>query len=144
MNNSSRFLNGGEHNRGLILIVDDFEDVREMYAQFLNTEGFKVVLASDGEEAVDKAVRLRPDVVVMDLRLPGINGWEAAQRIRQNDSNKGTGVIIMTAFANAAPAVIRNGCDAFLGKPCAPDRLLKEITTLVDRKRQGVSAAQLP
>ncbi|MBI2815654.1 MAG: response regulator [Acidobacteria bacterium] len=140
MNNSSRIFNGGEHNRGLILIVDDFEDVREMYAQFLNTEGFKVALASDGEEAVDKALRLRPDVVVMDLRLPGINGWEAAQRIRQNESNKNTGVIIMTAFANAAPAVIRNGCDAFLGKPCAPDRLLKEITTLVDRKRQSVPA----
>lgn len=124
--------------------MDDFEDVREMYAHFLSAEGFKVALASDGEEAVDKALRLRPDVVVMDLRLPGINGWEAAQRIKQNESSKNTGVIIMTAFANAAPAVIRNGCDAFLGKPCTPDKLLKEITALVDRKRQSVSAAQLP
>src|SRR4051812_4279262 len=92
--------NTDEKNRGVVLVVDDFEDVRDMYAQFLSTEGFKVALASDGEEAVDKAIRLRPDIVIMDLRLPGINGWEAAQRLRQDESTRNTAIIIMTAFAN--------------------------------------------
>jgi two-component system cell cycle response regulator DivK len=123
-------------------VVDDFEDVRDMYAQFLSSEGFKVAVASDGEEAVDKAIRLRPDIVIMDLRLPGINGWEAAQRLRQEEATRQTAVIIMTAFANAAPAVIRNGCDAFLGKPCTPDKLLKEITRLMERKTSATPAAQ--
>ena len=73
----------------LVLIVDDFEDNREMYAQYLRFHGYDVAEADNGQDALSQASGLRPDVIVMDLSLPGMDGWEATRRLKQDAADAG-------------------------------------------------------
>lgn len=114
-----------------ILVVDDFKDNREMCAYFLSMKGFRVTQASNGEEAIEKAEGLLPDLVIMDLSLPGISGWEATRRLK---AGKGTGhipVLILTAheLGNEVP----QGCAGVLTKPCVPDEMVLEINRVLDQ-----------
>ena len=70
---------------GVVLVVDDTPDVRDLYTLYLNHTGFQAVTAASGEEAIVQAVNLRPDVVVMDLMMPGIGGVEAIRRLKTDD-----------------------------------------------------------
>src|SRR6185436_9033081 len=72
----------------LVLIVDDMHDNREMYAQFLRFAGFRVEAAGDGFEALDKARSVRPNVIIMDLALPGMDGWETTRRIKDDERTR--------------------------------------------------------
>lgn len=72
----------------LVLVVDDHQDAREMYAEYLQFSGFRVVEASSGTEAVARAIDDHPDVIVMDLSLPGMDGWEATRRIKADDRTR--------------------------------------------------------
>ena len=112
----------------LILVVDDFSDIRDAQAHFLTKEGFRVVVARDGQEALDKALGLQPDLILMDLSLPGINGWTATRQLKQDEKTKHIPVVILTAYSSGGTrAVIQEGCEGFLMKPTAPGDLLKEI-----------------
>lgn len=112
-----------------ILIVDDFKDDREMYAYFLSTRGFRVILASDGEEGMAKALKSRPDLILMDLWLPGIGGWEAIRRLKADERTKHIPIVVLTArIFVSAKAVGSDGC---LIKPCRPDEMVAEITRVL-------------
>src|SRR5438309_6787730 len=74
----------------LILVVDDFADNREMYSQFLSFSGYRVAEAQNGHEALEKAFQLAPDLIVMDLSLPGLDGWEATRRREVHQDRKST------------------------------------------------------
>lgn len=117
----------------LVLIVDDFADNREMYGQFLEFSGFRVAEAQNGHEALEKAFALRPDLIVMDLSLPGLDGWEATRRLKADDRTRATPVIALTghALAGHSKGAMDAGCDAFITKPCLPERLLEEITSML-------------
>ena len=117
----------------LVLIVDDFADNREMYCQFLEFSGFRVVEAQNGHEALEKAFALKPDLVVMDLSLPGLDGWEATRRLKADERTRATPVIALTghALAGHSKGAIDAGCDAFITKPCLPERLLEAITSML-------------
>jgi CheY-like chemotaxis protein len=121
----------------LVLIVDDFEDNREMYAQYLLFCGLRVEEAGNGAEALDKAFASLPDLVVMDLSLPGVDGWEATRRLKANPRTKHIPVIALTghALAGHSKGAFEAGCDRFLTKPCLPERLLEEIQRLLDGRR---------
>ena len=69
----------------LVLVVDDYQDAREMYAEYLNFSGFRVTEASTGDEAVEKAFAQRPDVILMDLSLPGMDGWAATRQLKNDE-----------------------------------------------------------
>ena len=114
-----------------ILIVDDFEDNREMYAYFLAEHGFAVTQATDGQEALDKAARLRPDLIIMDLSLPGIDGWEAARRLKTGEQTRDIPIVILSAYDLTSGGPV--GCEGVLTKPCLPDRMIAEITQVLDR-----------
>ena len=118
----------------LVLIVDDYPDSREMCAEFLRFSGFRVEEAVDGLQAVEKATSLVPNVVLMDLSLPGIDGVEATRRIRANERTKHVPIIALTGHAQNehADSAKAAGCDAFLTKPCAPDAMVKEIRRLLE------------
>ena len=120
----------------LILVVDDFHDNRDMYAQFLSYAGFAVALAGDGQEALDKASRLVPDLIVMDLSLPVMNGWEAIRQLKKNDQTKHIPIIALTAHTHqgVAEETKAAGCDGFITKPCPPEELVKEIVRMLERK----------
>ena len=117
----------------LVLIVDDFADNREMYSQFLEFSGFRVAEAQNGHEALEKAFALRPSLIVMDLSLPGLDGWEATRRLKADQRTRGTPVIALTghALAGHSKGAIEAGCDAFITKPCLPERLLEEIKAML-------------
>jgi CheY-like chemotaxis protein len=120
----------------LVLIVDDFADNREMYGQFLEFSGFRVAEAQNGHEALEKAFALKPDLIVMDLSLPGLDGWEATRRLKADGRTRTTPVIALTghALAGHSKGAIEAGCDAFITKPCLPERLLEEIRKMLDSR----------
>src|SRR5687768_11167902 len=83
----------------LVLVVDDFADNRDMYARFLEFSGFRASQAANGQEALDKAFAERPDLVVMDLSLPGLDGWEATRRLKADARTKDVPVVAVTGHA---------------------------------------------
>jgi CheY-like chemotaxis protein len=119
----------GKRQAPLVLIVDDFEDNREMYAQYLRFHGYEIAEADNGQEALKQAAALHPDVIVMDLSLPGMDGWEATRRLKQEPGTRDIPVIALTghALTGSEHTAREAGCDRFLTKPCAPAVLGQEI-----------------
>jgi two-component system, cell cycle response regulator DivK len=120
----------------LVLVVDDYQDAREMYAEYLSFSGFRVVEAGTGTEAVEKALALRPDVILMDLSLPGMDGWAATRQLKSDERTKRIPVVALTghALAGASEGARLAGCDAFVTKPCLPDELVVEVRRMLRRE----------
>lgn len=118
------------HNKNpLLLIVDDFEGVQRPYRYLLSLEGFRVDFAINGQEALDKALELQPDVIFMDLSLPGIDGWEATRRLKADERTQKIPVIMLSALGlePESGAIAGAGFDGVLSKPCASKTILAEI-----------------
>jgi len=116
-----------------VLIVDDFEDNRQMYAEFLTYSGYHVLEATDGAEAIAKAKELAPDLVVMDLSLPVMDGWEATRRLKGDPTTRHIPILALTghSFDGHSQEARDAGCDGFLAKPCLPERLLQAIRQML-------------
>ena len=125
----------GQQRRPLILVVDDYPDNREMYSAYLRFQGLEVVEAANGGEALAHAFARAPDLVVMDLSLPGVDGWQATRLLKADPRTKDIPVIAVTghALAGAPEEAAAAGCDGFLTKPCLPEDLLREIQRMLDR-----------
>ena len=113
----------------LILIVEDFDDAREMYRDYLEFSGFRAETARDGREAIDKARTLQPDLILMDLSLPGIDGWEATRLLKAEPDTSHLLIVALSAHALATEGdrARAAGCDGFIAKPCLPSDLVQEI-----------------
>ncbi len=118
----------------LILVVDDYQDAREMYAEYLQFSGFRVAEASNGNEALERAFALKPDLILMDLSLPGMDGWEATRQLKSDERTRHIPVVALTghALAGASDGARRAGCDSFVTKPCLPDDLVVEVRRMLD------------
>lgn len=116
-------------DKPLILVVDDYQDAREMYAEYLEFSGFRVVEARNGAEALDKAFEHTPDVILMDLSLPVMDGWEATRRLKADERTRSIPVVALTghALSGHSNGAKDAGCDAFVTKPCLPDALVQEV-----------------
>jgi two-component system cell cycle response regulator DivK len=121
----------------LVLLVDDYPDNRDIYVQFLTYSGLRVEEAENGHQALEKAFTLRPDVIVMDLSLPGLDGWEATRRLKRDPRTREIPVIALTghALAGHSKGALDAGCDAFITKPCLPERLLEEVRAILASAR---------
>jgi CheY-like chemotaxis protein len=117
----------------LVLVVEDYQDAREMYAAYLQFSGYRVVEATNGLEAIEKTIELLPDIILMDLALPKIDGWEATKRLKSDDRTKHIPIVALTghALAGFAEGAREAGCDAFVTKPCLPDALVAEIKRML-------------
>ena len=117
--------------RRLVLLVDDCQDTRELYAEYLELSGFDVKEADDGIVAIDEAVRVRPEVIVMDMSLPRLDGREAARQLRSDERTRSIPLVIISGYdAENLPA--NDGLwDHYLGKPCPPEELVSVIGRLV-------------
>jgi CheY-like chemotaxis protein len=113
----------------LVLVVDDVAHGREIFAEYLEFRGFRVATAVDGLEALDKAFELRPDIILMDLSLPQLDGWEATRRLKQDERTSQIPIIALTAhaLASAHDRAKEVGCDAVVTKPCIPKDLEAEV-----------------
>ena len=128
-----------DQNSPLILVVDDYQDAREMYAEYLQFSGFRVAEARNGNEAVAQAFSLRPDLILMDLSLPGMDGWEATRLLKADDRTKHIPVVALTghALAGASEGAKKAGCDSFVTKPCLPDDLVVEVRRMLSAVKKS-------
>jgi CheY-like chemotaxis protein len=128
-----------DQNLPLILVVDDYQDAREMYAEYLQFSGFRVAEAKNGNEAVEQAFALKPDLILMDLSLPGMDGWEATRRLKADESTKHIPIVALTghALAGASEGAKKAGCDSFVTKPCLPDDLVVEVRRMLGTVKQA-------
>ncbi len=120
-----------------VLIVEDNEDNRIVYSTILRHHGFRVCEALDGEEGIEKARRELPDIILMDISIPVIDGWQVTETLKRETATKGIPIIALTAHAmpgdrQRAMAV---GCDGYLAKPCEPRAVLAEVNRLIDLSR---------
>jgi two-component system, cell cycle response regulator DivK len=117
----------------LVLIVEDYPDAREMYAAYLTLSGFRVAEASNGLEAVARATERGPDLIVMDLALPILDGWEAARRLKADPRT--ARIPILALSGHTRPTLVEEaraaGCARVLLKPCLPDQLVAEIRAVL-------------
>jgi CheY-like chemotaxis protein len=120
----------------LVLVVDDVDHGREIFAEDLEYRGFRVATAADGLEALAKAYELLPDIILMDLSLPGIDGWEATRRLKQDDRTRDIPIIALTAhaLASAHDKAREVGCNAVVTKPCLPKDLEMEVRRQLEMK----------
>lgn len=120
--------------RALVLVVDDTPDNREMYIEYLRYVGFTVEGARTGEEAVTKARELRPSVILMDLSLPGMDGWEATRVLKSDPATRDIIIMAVTGHAEAAhrARAATVGCDHFVVKPVLPEEIANRVIEVLD------------
>ena len=130
---------GSAGDPALVLVADDYADVREMYAEFLEYAGFRVIQAQTGAEALDAAREFRPDVILMDVTMPGLDGFTATRLLRQDPAFATTPILMLTAhvFAEHEELAQAAGCSGFIRKPCLPDDLVREVRDALQRSRQA-------
>ena len=120
-----------------ILLVDDDPVILRLLASRLKNSGYGVVSASDGESGLKKAIAKKPDLVLLDIIMPGLNGFEVCKRLKENDKTKDIPVIMLTALAgeNDLSKSLEEGADCFITKPFRAVDLLHEIKTIMQNKK---------
>jgi len=119
-----------------VLVADDDFDNRTIVREVLETAGYEVQLAQNGEEALEQTSREKPDILLLDLSMPKMNGWEVAKRIREAPAIADTVIIAFTAHALVGDELKAKaaGCDDYLSKPCLPKEVVQKVTEWVGRK----------
>jgi CheY-like chemotaxis protein len=119
-----------------ILLVDDYPDALEIWGLYLRSLGYAVETADDGLEAVEQAFRTQPDIIVLDLELPGITGFEAAVRLRRAPQTAGIPLIAATGYSHVKQLdqARDSGFDSIVVKPCEPATLVAEIERLLEAR----------
>ncbi|GAC1387285.1 MAG: response regulator [Ktedonobacteraceae bacterium] len=127
------------NNAKLILIVDDSEDMRTLLGDFLQDEGYNVIFAEDGSTALIQARYHHPHLILMDISLPGMNGWETVILLRDMDEFRYTPIIAVTANATKQDAEhsLAVGCNLHVSKPFDIETILEHVSHLVQEKATG-------
>jgi CheY-like chemotaxis protein len=116
----------------VVLVVDDDRDARDMYGLYLKTMGCRVYTAPDGVVAIQKAKRRHPDVIVMDLAMPRLDGWGATTRLKGGADTRNIPIIALSAVQISRSSARAAGCDGYLAKPCLPALLWWEIRAMLN------------
>src|SRR5260221_3921261 len=132
-------------SRPLVLLVDDIEDCRDVYGQYLRFTGYEVVEATDGYEALATAVTLAPDAIVMDLWAPPLDGWESIRRLKASPATASIPILVLTgdAYTQARHDAEEAGCQAYLVKPCLPMAVAAEGGRLIVDVRAGAAPPEV-
>ena len=118
-----------------VLLVEDNEDNLIVYRTILDHVGYRVIEARDGEEGVARAKADKPDLILMDVSLPKMDGWEATRRIKADDDTRQIPIIAVTAHAldDDREKATQVGCDGYLAKPVAPRRVVEEVERFIGK-----------
>jgi two-component system cell cycle response regulator DivK len=116
-----------------ILVIEDHEDNRQILRDLLSSAGFEMIKAENGEEGVAAAASHRPDLILMDIQLPIMDGYEATRRIKADPNLSATPIIVITSYALSGDEAKASaaGCDAYVTKPYSPRQLLAKIRTFL-------------
>lgn len=120
--------------RRRVLLVEDNDENRDMLARRLARRGWHVLIAADGQQGVDLAMSERPDLILMDMSLPVLDGWTATRRLKNQPETQGIAVIALTAHAMLGDReqALAAGCDEFETKPVEFERLIEKMAALMD------------
>lgn len=118
----------------LILVVDDNLDAREMYAMYLQYEGFRVIEAANGYEAVEQTRTQLPALVLMDASMPRMDGWDAVRELKADERTRTIPVLMLTghAYDEHRMKAASIGADGFLAKPVLPDELARHVRRVLE------------
>ncbi|MBA2686393.1 MAG: response regulator [Gemmatimonadaceae bacterium] len=118
-----------------VLLVEDNEDNRIVYSTILQHFGYTVMEALNGEEGIAKARAEHPDLILMDISIPVIDGWEATQVLKRDPETRGIPIIALTAHALASDRekAMEVGCDSYLAKPCEPKAVVSEVEKFIGK-----------
>lgn len=121
------------HAAPLVLIVDDDEDSRSVYSRLLAHRGFETVEAPDARRGLEIAADLAPALIIMDYRLPGMDGWEATRRLKASPLTQRIPILNLTAYSydGIADDARAAGCDEFIEKPCDPFDVIRTVVRLI-------------
>jgi len=116
-----------------VLLVEDYDDAREMYSEYLTFAGFDMVQAANGVDAIRQAVETLPDIVVMDLSLPEMDGWETTRRLKADERTAAIPVLALTGhvLSDFSGRAAQAGFAGFLTKPCLPEDLVAELRRIL-------------
>jgi len=119
-----------------ILVVEDNEINMYLSCRILKSSGYEVIEARSGEEGVELAIKERPDLIIMDIQLPGIDGLEATKRLRKSEANGEVPIIALTSYAMAGDRkkALSAGCTGYIEKPINPDTFISEIKKFLEVK----------
>jgi len=111
-----------------------------MYSEYLAFSGYDVIEARNGKEAIDAAQERLPAIIIMDLSLPVMDGWEATRRLKADERTRRIPVVALTghALAGHSKGAREAGCDSFLAKPCLPDQLVAEIRRMLEGGKANI------
>jgi two-component system, cell cycle response regulator DivK len=138
MRTTAELTGRADRDRPLLLIAEDDGALRVLYARHLSVCGFDVIEAANGADAIESTSVRLPDVVVMDLSLPVVDGWEATRRLKADTRTAHIPVVALTAY-DGSPELQRAtlaGCDWFVPKPCPPDALAAEVRRVLTGSEQ--------
>lgn len=123
-----------------VLVVEDSSILRLMIQVILNVQGYRVIEAVDGINGVNKAIEEQPDIILMDILLPSLNGIEAVKRLKQNTRTSAIPVLAISCLDTKKQVMgaLEAGCDDYLKKPFNPESLLEKVTKLTSGKKQSI------
>ena len=114
-----------------ILVIDDDADARRMYSEYLRAKGWVVFTAADGRAGIDKTTSLTPDVVLLDLAMPRVDGWTVLRYLRASSWTAKVPIVVVSAVDHARDAAFLSGCDAYLSKPCTPEVVWLQLKAML-------------
>ncbi len=119
-----------------ILVVEDNQINMYLSCRILKSSGYEVIEARNGEEGVELAIKEKPDLIIMDIQLPGIDGLETTKRIRKSEANGEIPIIALTSFAMAGDRkkALKAGCTGYIEKPINPETFISEIKKFLEAK----------
>jgi len=119
------------------LIIEDNDDNMELISFILKNESYDLIQAKSGEDGVDMALEHRPDVIILDIQLPGIDGYEVLKRIRASEIDGSIPVIAMTSYAMSGDRerLLAAGCNGYIEKPISPEVVAKQIRAIIEKRR---------
>jgi len=126
--------------RPVVLVVDDDADARTIYSTYLRAMGCDVFTAEDGRPAVEKATDLLPDLIVMDLAMPRVDGWEAIRRLHESSWTRLIPIVVVSAVPVSRQTAFEAGCDAYLTKPCEPQVLWSQVRALLKLPARSIAS----
>jgi CheY-like chemotaxis protein len=122
-------------------VIDDDADARRMYSEYLRLKGCVVFTAADGRSGIDKSTNLTPDIVLLDLAMPRVDGWTVLRHLRASSWTAKIPIVVVSAMEHARDQAFLSGCDAFLSKPCTPEVVWLQLTAVLRwRSARGRSA----
>ena len=123
-----------------VIVIDDDGDARRIYSEYLRMKGLTVFTAADGRHGLNKTTELIPDVIVLDLSMPRVDGWTVLKHVRESSVTTRIPVVVVSALTEARDQAFQAGCDAYLTKPCPPEVLYLQIRALTRLQAEARSS----